>query len=164
MHALLRIVRPGLAAGLLAALAGCGGSAPPPAAAVPAAPAQQQAVSRIGDVTIRANVLQTSMLNAAVAQRYGIERADNRVMLLVGVRRGPDAQQSSLPARITATVTDLRGRSHQIEMRELRSGELLDYVGTIEVSLPDTLRFDLQIVRENGASSTMQFTRDFYPR
>ena len=85
-------------------------------------------------------------------------------MLLVGVRQGSDAQEVALPARITATVSDLRGRKHIIDMRELRSGDLLDYVGTIEVSPPDTLRFDVQVVRENGATSTMQFSRDFYPR
>ena len=49
-------------------------------------------------------------------------------------------------------------------MRELRSGDLLDYVGTVEIAMPDTLRFDLTIVREGGATSTMQFSREFYPR
>jgi hypothetical protein len=147
---------------LLLVVAGCGGSAPTPASEATAEP--QQAVSRIGDVTVRANVIQTSMLNAAVARQYGIEQADDTIMLLVGVREGEHAQQHSLPARITATATDLRGRRHSIEMRELRSGELLDYVGTVQVSLPDTLRFDLEIVREDGRRSTMQFTRDFYPR
>ena len=37
-------------------------------------------------------------------------------------------------------------------MRELRSGDLLDYIGTIEIAPPDTVRFDLNIVRENGAA------------
>jgi len=32
------------------------------------------------------------------------------------------------------------------------------------VSLPDTLRFDLSIVRADGRTSTMQFSREFYPR
>lgn len=148
-----------LALPLLAA--GCGGAPPPPAAAMPA---PQQAVSRIGDVTIRANVMQTSMLNETVARRYGIERADDRVMLLVAVREGPLAQETSLPARITATATDLGGHRHTIEMRELRSGELLDYVGTVGITPPETLRFDLRIVRGDGATSTMQFNQDFYPQ
>jgi hypothetical protein len=73
-------------------------------------------------------------------------------------------QETALPATVTATVTNLSGQRQQIALRELRSGDLLDYVGTTETSLPDTLRFDLTIVREGGASSTMQFTREFYPR
>jgi hypothetical protein len=155
---------------LAVAMAGCGGNAPAPA--TPAPPAQPEAVSRIGDVTIRATALQTAALTPEVASRYGITRGDRTVMLLVGVRQGPEMQETALPATITATVTNLSGQRQQIALRELRSSDpstgsgqaLLDYVGTAETSLPDTLRFDLTIVREGGASSTMQFTREFYPR
>ena len=51
-------------------------------------------------------------------------------------------------------------------MRELRTGDdLLDYVGTFAITPPDTLRFDrAAIVRERGATSTLQFSREFYPR
>ncbi|QSX75023.1 DUF4426 domain-containing protein [Lysobacter arenosi] len=144
-------------------LTACSGGTPP--AAAPAAPASQgEAVSRVGDVSVRANAMQTSALSPTVASQYGISRADNTVMLLVAVRQGPEAQEVALPARITATATDLRGRRQTIEMRELRSGDLLDYIGTAEATPPDTLRFDVTVVRENGATSTMQFTRDFYPR
>lgn len=140
---------------------GGGGGAPPSSSG---GSETQEAISRIGDVTIRATAVPTTTLSEQVATQYGITRADNTVMLLVGVRQGSDAQEVALPARITATVTDLRGRRQDIAMRELRSGELLDYVGAVEVSPPETLRFDLTVVRDGGASSTMQFTRDFYPR
>lgn len=160
-----------LFASCLLALTGCGGGgAPVPAATVSSAP--QESVSRIGDVTIRATALQTSTLAPEVASQYGITRDDRTVMLLVGVRQGADAQEIALPAHITATVTNLSGQRQPVALRELRSGDpstgsgqdLLDYVGTVETSLPDTLRFDINIVREGGASSTMQFSREFYPR
>lgn len=157
---MLRIL---LAASCLLALSGCsGGTAPAPAATVPAA--QQETVSRIGDITIRATALQTSTLAPEVATQYGIGRDERTVMLLVGVRQGSDAQETALPADITATATNLSGQRQALTLRELRSGDLLDYVGTVETSLPDTLRFDVSIVREDGASSTMQFSREFYPR
>ena len=141
-----------------------GRETPPTPAVATAAAATQEAVSRIGDVTVRASVMQTSALAQSVAAQYGITRDDRTVMLLVAVRQGPEARETALPARITASVTDLRGQRQELAMRELRSGELLDYVGTVEVTLPDTLRFDLTIVREGGARSTMQFNREFYPR
>jgi len=156
---------------LCAALTACGGSAPPaPPTPASANSATQEAVSRIGDVTIRASAIPTSTLSEQVARQYGIARNNDTVMLLIGVRQGESAQETALPAKITATATDLRGRAHTIEMRELRSGDaasgtaLLDYVGTIDATPPDTLRFDVQIVREGGATSQMQFTRDFYPQ
>jgi hypothetical protein len=49
-------------------------------------------------------------------------------------------------------------------MRELRSEGYVDYIGTAEVAPPDTLRFELEVVREDGARSTMQFSRDFVPQ
>ena len=149
-----------LAAALL--LAGCGAE-PAPRSANDAA-ASQEAIARTGDVTMRASVVQTSILSTQVASQYGIRRDPGTVMLLVAARRGPDGAEVAVPARVTATATDLRGRRQDIEMRELRVGDLLDYVGTVETTLPDTLRFDVTIVPEGGASSSMQFTREFFPQ
>ena len=147
------------------ALGACGGSnAPSPPAPAASAAKPTEAVARIGDVSIHASVVQTSTLAPAVASAYGITRDERRVLLLVAVRQGPDAQAVALPAQIVATVTDLRGRRQDIAMRELRSNELLDYVGTVEIELPDTLRFDVVVTRTGGATSTMQFNREFYPR
>ncbi|QSX78414.1 DUF4426 domain-containing protein [Agrilutibacter solisilvae] len=140
-----------------------GGVAPPPSP--PATPgASQEAVSRIGDVTVRASVLPTQALSDEVARTYGLTRSPGTVMLLVGVRQGPEAQEVALPATITAVATELGGRRHEIALRELRSGDLLDYVGTLDISPPETLRFDVTVVREGGARSDMQFTREFYPQ
>jgi hypothetical protein len=162
--------RVALTASLLLALAGCGGGQPAPP--VSATTASQEAISRIGDVTIRATALPTATLAPEVASQYGIARDERSVMLVIGVRQGPEGQEVALPATITATATNLGGQRQPIALRELRSGDpstgsgqvLLDYVGTVETSLPDTLRFDVTIVREGGATSTMQFSREFYPQ
>lgn len=146
----------------LLSLAGCD-SEPTPRTATPVT-APQEATLKAGDTTIRASVVQTSALNDVVARQYGIERDDGIVMLLVGLRRGPAAGETSVPATVTASVTDLRGQKQAIEMRELHSGDLVDYVGTVAVALPDTLTFDLEIKREGLPTSTMQFSREFFPQ
>lgn len=148
-----------------ASLVGCGReSSVPTSAGSTTDPTQQGTLSRVGDVSIRANVTPTAMIGEAVAAQYGIERDEHSMLLLVSVSQGPEAQETALPAQVTATVTDLRGVSQTIEMREVRSGSLIDYLGTVRVTPPDTLRFDLVIVREGGARSTMQFSRDVFPR
>ncbi len=149
-----------LSAALL--LAACG--AQPPARTVDNASAPQEAIVRTGDVSMRASVVQTATLGADIASQYGIRRDAGTVMLLVAVRKGADGAETALPAQVTATATDLRGQRQTIAMRELRVGDLLDYVGTVQTTLPDTLRFDVTIVREGGATSSMQFTREFFPR
>ena len=162
-------IRTALLALAIAALAACGGTPPQPVPAGAGA-STQEAIAQVGDVTIRASVLQTSTLNEGVARQYGIERSDNLAMLLVSVRRGPEGQETSLPAQVLAKSSDLRGRAQVVEMRELRSGgpdpatALLDYIGTVEIDAPDTLRFDVRVTREDGSTSSMQFTREFHPR
>ena len=153
-----------LAAFLTAALAaGCSGGSPPPPRAATAA-ASQSAIVRTGDLTIRASAVPTSALGAAVASEYGIQRSHDTVLLLVALREGPEAGEVSVPAQVRATVTGLSGQRQDLPMRELRSGDLLDYIGTVDISAPDTLRFDLRIVREGGEVSNMQFTREFHPQ
>lgn len=155
-----------LALASLLALAGCGEDAPKPARLIEA---PQEAISRHGDVTVRANVIRTDLLNEAMARGYGIARDEGTVLLMVSVRRGPDGQDVAIPAKIDASVTDLQGRRRSLALRELRTEipgtspaqTLIDHVGTLEVTAPDTLRFDLSIEREGGARSTMQFTREF---
>ena len=149
-----------LGIGLLTA---CSGQ---PAAPVPAATMaeSQDTVVTIGDVTARATVMPTATLGSLVAEKYGIRRADDQVMLLVGLRRGEESAEVSVPARIVATASDLRGGRRPIELRELSSGDLMDYVGTLQLSLPDTLKFEIEITLEDGARKTMQFTRDFQPQ
>ena len=148
------------AALLCLALTACGNDAPKPAKRIDT---PQEAIRRVGDVTIRANVLPTANLNDSVARDYGIPRSDNTLLLLVAVRQGPDGQETALPATITTGVTTLQGQRTGIAMRELRTADLVDYVGTVDISPPDTLNFDIKIVREGAATETMTFSRDFAP-
>lgn len=103
-----------------------------PSPAEPAKPtAQGDVVFTDAAFVIRANALQTSTLNEAVAKNYGIARDDKTVLLLVGVRAGDKGDERSLPARISVTVSGLTGDKREMEMRELRTGDLVDYVGSI---------------------------------
>ena len=160
----------------LCILAACTGPDAPPvtATASPSASAgseQGEAIVRVGDVAIRASAVQTSQLGEGIARRYGITRGAGTVLLLVTVRQGDDASAIALPATVTATATDRRGGRQQLAMRELRSGgpgsdpgqALLDYVGIANTTLPDTLRFEVTVVRADGATSTLQLSRDFFP-
>ena len=155
---------PGIAAAMLLALAlaGCGSGAPKPAGSQ--GQARREAVVQVGDIIVRANAVPAASLGEAVARQYGIERDDGAVMLLVGVRRDGDGGETALPARVTVVASDLLGKRQQLEMREVRSGAFIDYVGTARVIAPDTLHFDIRVVPEGGKSMELRFNRDFFPR
>lgn len=140
-------------------LGGCGGGSPAP----PAAAAQTPAELHTGDVTIRASAVPTTVLGEAAAKQYGIERDPRTVLLLVGVRRGPESQETSLPARVRGSAVDLLGRRQHFELREIRSDGFVDYAGSVRISPPETLRFDLVIERDGAAPATLSFNRDFFP-
>lgn len=158
--------------GLLAGLAACGDVdvSRAPAATGTATDAPADAVLRVGKTTFRASAVQTSMLDAAVADQYGIARDTGTILLLVAVRKGDDASAVAVPATVTASVTNARGSRIPVAMRELRSGDpaagdgLIDHVGMIDIRLPDTLRFDIQVQTERGDVQTLQLSRDFYPQ
>src|SRR5687768_18148203 len=70
-------------------LGACGGSnAPTPATPAASTATSAEAVTRIGDASIHASVVQTSTLAESVARAYGITRDQHRVLLLVAVRQG----------------------------------------------------------------------------
>ncbi|MGO1540253.1 MAG: DUF4426 domain-containing protein [Luteimonas sp.] len=141
-------------------LAACGAPSPPEGHVNAT---MEEAVARAGDVSVRASVVPTASLNAAVARQYGIEPDRRSAMLLVGVRQGPEMQETALPARISASTTDLRGARTTIDMREIRSGDFIDYVGTVRVTPPETLRFELEIEHAAGTPARLTFSRDIYP-
>lgn len=142
-------------------LSACGGSAPSAPSATPANGGE--ATQTMGDVIIRANALQTSTLNEAVARQYGIARDDKTILLLVAARKLSAGSETSLRGKVTASATGLAGNKQAIIMRELRTGDLVDYVGIVETSLPETLRFEVTLVSGHG-DYKLQFNREFYPR
>jgi hypothetical protein len=153
-----------LPAGLALLLAACGDDRPTPASPIAdAVPAQ--ATARVGDVTVRANVVETATLGAEVARRYGIARDQDTALLVVGVRQGDGPAETALPATVRATVTDLRGNSRPVELRELRSGDgdgaLVDYAGTVTFSPPETLRFEIEADWGATRRASLQLQRDF---
>ena len=157
----MRIATGALALLLLTA---CSSGSPDAAREHANAQAREEALARAGDATVRATAIPTVLLGEAVAKQYGIVRGDDAVMLMVSVRLTAGAQEAALPARVTATATDLLGKRQTIAMREVRSGDFVDYVGTATVIAPDTLRFDIAVDAGAGRRATLQFNRDFFPR
>lgn len=140
-------------------LAACGGAAPPP----PAAAAQPPAELRTGELTVRATTLPTAQLNEAMARTYGVERDEDTVLLVVGMRRGPQSGEQSVPGAVVATASDLLGKRQRVVLRAVDSGGYVDHVGEFDVSMPDTLHFEVTARPEGAPAATLEFNRDFFP-
>lgn len=164
---LLRTACRALATGLIvASLAACGNGQPAaatgPAAAVPGS--AQQVEAQVGTATVYATAMQTSSIPAEVAREHGIERRDDLVMLRVSARQGDAGTTTTAPVQVRGTVTGLRGQVQPLAFKEAMANGLVDHVATFPVELPDTLRFELQVVTPDGARETLQLTREFQTR
>lgn len=155
--------RPGIAV-LFALFAGClnlSACAGDPPATVAVSAAQPPAQLQVGALTVSASTLPTAQLGAAAASQYGIARGDDDALLLVGLRSGPANAETSLSGRVTATATDLLGRRRPIALREVRNGGFIDYVGTVPLSPPETLDFEVVVDADGHPRAVLRFNRDF---
>ncbi|NUS39180.1 MAG: DUF4426 domain-containing protein [Lysobacter sp.] len=155
-----------LAASLALFLAGCHADeahAPPVTASASSQTQSAEAESTIDGTTVHISAVQTSQLPESVAREYGIERSPRAILLLVNLR---DAGSAPAPV-ISATVTDLQQHTTPVALREVHVAQAgdgtTDYIGTVDATLPDTLRFTV-LARRGGATSTVQVSRDFYPQ
>src|SRR5690606_32689351 len=115
----MRILAAAATAGLLAACGGDPASRADLAAAAQAA--RQPAELAIGEFTVRASLAPTASLGPGIARHYGVEPGRDVHLLLVGVRRGPVHEETSVPAQVSARARDLRGVWQDVPMHEVRS-------------------------------------------
>jgi hypothetical protein len=150
---------------LALSLAACRGehASTPPVTAASSNARSAQAESSIDGVTMHVSEVQTSQLPESVAREYGLDRSPRTVLLLVnlhGIGKGP------APV-ISATATDLLQHTTPVSLRAAHVPQpdpgIVDYIGTVDITLPDTLRFTV-VARHGGATSTVQVSRDFYPQ
>lgn len=137
------------------------GATPRPAA--PAAATSAGMSATVGGATLQLTTLQVSTLNQAVAERYGIERARDGALLLVTVR---DAAGNGIDAgdlRLQATAGTLADAPAPLELREIRNGELTDYIGIFPAAPPATVQFRITATRA-GARADLSTTAELVPR
>jgi hypothetical protein len=119
---------------------------------------------RVGDLRVHFNALPSTELTPEVARQYGITRSANRALLNVSVRRGEPGADVAVPAKVLAVATNLAGQRNGVEMREVRDGEALYYLGEAPVNGQDTLTFELEITVQGQAPVKTSFRQEFFPQ
>jgi hypothetical protein len=140
-------------------LAACGGGGEAPQ--VPTAEPAGESMKDIGDHAVHFNAQLTDELSPEIARAYNIVRSKNRAMLTISVVR--DADNASVPARVTVKTVNLTGQLKNIAMRPIEEQDAVYYVGETPVANRETLIFDITVTPEGAAgSSEVRFKREFY--
>ncbi|MBK6333181.1 MAG: DUF4426 domain-containing protein [Thermomonas sp.] len=150
------------AAVLLLALVACSGDqAPTPAVAMPAASAA--ASTTVGGATLQASTVAIADLNATVAGRYGIDLAEEGVLLLVTVRDSAGNGIDPGDLRLTATAGTLAEAPKPLDLRAISTDGMTDYIGVFRAVAPASVHFRLSATR-SGARADIGTTAELQPR
>ncbi|MBS7456412.1 DUF4426 domain-containing protein [Coralloluteibacterium stylophorae] len=116
-----------------------------------AATAQQMTAT--GDYLLHYNALPSSQLPEEIAQRYGLIRSPQTVVLTVSVqKRGQPGAPQPVAADVEVTATDAQGRTQPLRMREVVAGNDVSYLGQARIGDGDgeTLTFGIQARPRDG--------------
>jgi hypothetical protein len=119
-----------------------------------------------GDYVLHYNALATDMLPPAVARDYHITRSQNRGMLNITLlKKVLGSPGQPVHARVESSATNLAGQIREIDMREIREGNAIYYLGEFGVANEETLNFKVH-VRPQGERDffEVEFSQDFYTR
>lgn len=105
-----------------------------------------------GDYTVHYVAVNSTFLQPAIAERYGIVRSARRAFLNIAVQRKlPGGGTEAVSAVIRGSRNNLMQQSETIEFKEVREGEAVYYIGEFGFSNAEPVRFELDIHPEGQA-------------
>lgn len=122
---------------------------------------QQFSVSEDGYV-VHYSAFPSVFLDPDMAQRYNIDRADDRAVVNISVRKGkPGETGSAATAKVTGKVSDLI-HSRELNFREIREKDAVYYIAEFWHGPKANVRFDVKVTPEGRDTPiTATFSEDF---
>jgi len=128
-----------------------------------AAVAHAEISQKFGPLEIHYNAITTDELLPEVARSYKIERSKTRGLLTVSVlKQNKMGAASPVPAKLTVYVTNLTQQLAYVNMREIKEGTAIYYLGDFRVAPPDTLKFNATVEVAGEPKHEMVFSQQFY--
>jgi len=117
-----------------------------------------------GDYVLHFNAIGTDQLNDKIAAQYGIVRSRNRAMLSVSIlRKAEGTMGTPVTGSVSATAINLTGQLKNINMREIKEGTAVYYIGETSITDGETLIFTVDATPINEASRfTVRFKKQFF--
>ncbi len=113
-----------------------------------------------GDYTVHYNAQNSSELNPEVAKRHRISRDPRVAMVMVTVQ---DKEGAPVAASVSGQARNLLGQVQPLEMREIREGLSIYYLGLFSISNRDTQAFNFEIQpKASPHSFRLEFSQQFF--
>ena len=126
-------------------------------------PAHAEIAQKFGALEIHYNAISTDELLPEVARAYKLERSKTRGLVTMSVlKKNAVGGLSPVPAKISIYANNLNRQLTHINMREVRDGTAIYYLGEFRMALPDTLKFTATIETAGEPKREISFDQKFY--
>lgn len=128
-----------------------------------ASPAHAEQAEKFGNVEVHYNAMLSTDLLPDVAKNYKIDRSPTRGIVTISVlKKNAMGVAQPIPARLTAYMVNLSNQLGSIDMREIREGNAIYYLGEFRVTPPNTLKFTATVEVPGDPRREVSFSQKFY--
>ena len=126
--------------------------------------AQAERAQKFNDVEVHYNALSTNDLKPEIAKNYGITRSKGRGLLTLSVLKKNNVGVSyPVPAEIKVNATTIYSQLINVDMREIKEGSAIYYIGEFRMAPPETLKFSISVKPEGAAQAySFDYPQSFY--
>lgn len=125
--------------------------------------AHAEQAEKFGNVEVHYNAMLSTDLLPDVAKAYKIDRSPTRGIVTVSVlRKNAMGVAQPIPATLTAYMVNLSNQLGNIDMREIREGNAIYYLGEFRVTPPNTLKFTVTVEVVGDPRREVHFSQRFY--
>lgn len=130
---------------------------------LPAAARAEQA-QKFGDVEIHYNALSTNDLTPEIARNYKLARSKGRGLLTLSVlKKNSMGVSYPVAAEVKVNAANVYSQLIKIDMREIREGNAIYYLGEYWMTPPETLKFNISVKPEGAAQPySFEYPQSFY--
>ena len=117
-----------------------------------------------GIYTVHYQAVNSTFLDADIAEQYGIVRSDRRAFLNISVIKAEnDGRTLAVPAQVSGGKRNLRGQTGSIDFREIREGSAIYYIGEFDYSNAERVRFSIEVQPEmTGEAHEIRWETQIY--
>lgn len=121
-------------------------------------------VTEFNGLRVYHNVINTSMLQPAIAKEYGIQRAPNRAYVNISVRSIDDTLLGQpLKAKVTGQVKNALGQVRYLEFEKVEEKDAIYYIAVLRFRDKERLQFNIDVAPYSDfMTRKVSFSRQLY--
>lgn len=116
-----------------------------------------------GEYTVYYQAVNSTFINADIAEQYGIVRSDRRAFLNISVSKANGSTMTAVTAAVSGGKRNLLGQVGDIDFHEIREENAIYYIGEFEYSNAEIVRFTIDVQPEmTGQSHEIRWETRMY--